>query len=67
MSGFKKDVIGLFLATTSNEDFQSYRLYNSILYLHRNGVDLSAVSSLFLLHSRSPPFTCIQEEKIRSR
>ena len=43
MEEFKKYPVGLFLATTSSEDFQSYRLYNSILFLHRNGVDLSPV------------------------
>ena len=43
MTGFKKEIIGLFLATTSSEDFQSYRLYNAVLYLQRNGVDLSTV------------------------
>ena len=43
MEEFKKYPVGLFLATTSSEDFQSYRIYNSILFLHRNGVDLSPV------------------------
>ena len=49
MTGFKKEIIGLFLATTSSEDFQSYRLYNAVLYLQRNGVDLSTVFSLMIL------------------
>lgn len=61
MDEFEKNVIGLFLATTSQEDFQAYRLYNSILYLHRNGVDLSTVICVLLLLYRFLRCIYIQE------
>lgn len=63
MDEFEKNVIGLFLATTSQEDFQAYRLYNSILYLHRNGVDLSTVICVLLLLYRFLRCIFIQERR----
>ena len=51
MDNFHVNTSGILLGTNSVEDFQPYRLYNSLLYLSRNGIDLSKVI-LFSKHKK---------------
>ena len=48
-TSFNHNPLGIFLATSDKEDFQPYRLLNALLYLRRNGIDVSAVLSHRLL------------------
>ena len=41
---FTKKSIGILLASSSSSEFEFFRLYNSLLYLHRSQVDLSNVT-----------------------
>ena len=45
--------VGALLTTSSSEDFQAYRLLNSLLYLSRNGVSASVFSAVYLHTGRA--------------
>ena len=45
MDKSKVNAVGVFLGTTSDELFQPYRLYNSLIYLQRKGVSTKDVDA----------------------